>query len=196
MDAIETIKSRRSIRKYKDTQISKTLIQELIDYACYAPSSHNRQPWSFTVIHDQDKLNNISTDIRNWYNSFVKLGTPLSFIKEIKKSVDEMKKRVKSDKDLFFYHAPAVIIIHAPKKKFYSQDCACASQNIMLAARASNIGSCWIGFADIVFNRSLKLKKRLNIPATHKIYATIALGYPEKFPEKALPRKQPMVDWL
>ena len=107
-----------------------------------------------------------------------------------------MRRRVESEKDLFFYHAPCVIIIHAPDKKFFPQDCAIAAQNIMLGARSLDIGSCWIGFSDIMLNRSRKLKTKLNIPNNHKIMATIALGYPMKFPEKALPRKDCDVNWI
>jgi nitroreductase len=141
-------------------------------------------------------VDSLSLDIKKWYNSVTKLSFPLSFIKEVKKSVDEMTKRVKSERDLFFYHAPCVIVIHAPNKKFFLQDCSCAAQNIMLAARSLGVGSCWIGFADIVFNNNPLLKKKLKIPISHKVMATIALGYPVRFPESALPRKESKVEWV
>ena len=141
---IQNIKNRRSIRKYKDKKVPKKLINELIGAAKYAPSSHNRQPWNFTIITNKKKIDNLSADINKWYDSIIKLSLPLHFIKEVKKSVNEMRRRVKSEKDLFFYHAPCIIIIHAPNKRFFPQDCACAAQNMMLAARSLGIGSCWI----------------------------------------------------
>lgn len=193
---IDTIKNRRSIRRYIDKKVPKKIIDEIVDSAIYAPSSHNRQPWNFTIITNKGLIDELSEDIKKWYDSFVKIGTPLSFIREIKKSVNEMKKRVKSEKDLFFYHAPVIIIIHASNKQFFPQDCACAAQNMMLAARSLNLGSCWIGFGDIVLNNSRKIRKKLSIPVSHKIMATIALGYPEKFPEKALPRKDFSKIWF
>lgn len=193
---INNIKQRRSIRKYKDEKIPKKLINEVIESAKYAPSSHNRQPWNFTVITNKKAIDELSASIRSWYDSIIKLGTPLYFIKEVKKSVEGMRKRVNSEKDLFFYHAPTIIIIHSPKKRFFLQDCSCAAQNMMLAARSLNIGSCWIGFADIVLNKSRKIRKKLNIPLSHGIMATIALGYPEKFPEKALPRREVKEEWI
>jgi len=193
---INNIKNRRSIRKYKDKKIPKKLIKEIIESAKYAPSSHNRQPWNFTVITSRKTIDELSEDIKSWYKSIIKLSLPLSFINEVKKSVKEMSKRAKSEKDLFFYHAPAVIIIHAPNKKFFQQDCACAAQNMMLTARSLDIGSCWIGFADIVLNKSAKISKKIGIPMAHNVMATIALGYPEKFPENALPRKDCEIDWV
>jgi nitroreductase len=192
---ISNIKSRRSIRRYKDKKLSKKEIMSLIEAGSYAPSSHNRQPWEFVVLTGS-KIDELSAEINNWYSSFVKLGRPLSFIKEIKESVDAMKKRVESDKDLFFYHAPCVVIVHAPKKRFYLQDCSCAAQNMMLAARSLSIGSCWIGFADIVLNRSRKIKKKLGIPMSHGVMATIAFGYTDRFPSKALPRREFKVEFV
>lgn len=193
---INNIKNRRSIRKYQDKKIPKKLIKELIESAKYAPSSHNRQPWNFVVITNKKAIDDLSKDIKSWYKSIIKLSLPLSFIKEVRKSVKEMSRRAKSEKDLFFYHAPVVIIIHAPKKKFFLQDCACAAQNIMLAARSLGIGSCWIGFADIVFSKSAKISRGIGIPRSHSIMTTLALGYPEKFPSKALPRKDVKVEWV
>jgi nitroreductase len=193
---IFSLKNRRSIRKYTKKSVSKESINQMIKTAQYAPSSHNRQPWNFTIITKKKIIDGLSNDIKSWYDSLMTLSLPLSFIKEVKKSVNEMKKRVKTEKDLFFYNAPAIIIIHAPNKQFYLQDCSCAAQNIMVAARSLDIGSCWIGFADIVFNKGIKMKKKLGIPASHKVMATIALGYPLKFPENALPRKESKINWI
>lgn len=193
---IDTIKNRRSIRRYLDKPVPREIVNELIDAAIYAPSSHNRQPWNFTIITSKKVIDELSADINAWYSSIIKLSTPLYLIKEVKKSVDAMRARVESEKDLFFYHAPCIIIIHAPKKRFFSQDCACAAQNMMLAARSLDIGSCWIGFADIVLDKSSKIKKKLGIPVSHGIMATVAFGYPEKFPSQALPRRDFSKVWI
>jgi len=193
---IDNIKNRRSIRKYLDKKIPTNIIHELIDAATYAPSSNNKQPWEFVVIRNKKQIDELSDDINNWFKTFVTIGTPITFIREIKKSVAEMRKRVESEKDLFFYHAPLVIILHGKKSSFINHDLSCAAQNMMLTARSLGIGSCWIGFADIVLNKSTKLKKKLRIPLSHQVVATLAFGYPLKFPSKALPRKQPKISFL
>lgn len=193
---IENIKSRRSIRKYIPGKLSKEIIEKLIDTGIYAPSSHNSQPWNFTIITSKKVIDELLDSIRKWYNSVLKIGVPLSFIKKVRRAVEAMKKRVKTEKDLFFYNAPVIIIIHSRSGEFHKQDCSCAAQNMMLAARSLQIGSCWIGFADVVFNRSRKIRKKLRIPVSHRVMATIAFGYPEKFPEQALPRKEFGMDWI
>lgn len=195
-DIIKNIKERRSIRKYLDKKIDASIINEIIECGKFAPSSHNRQPWNFTVVSNKKLIDELSQDINAWYKTFVRIGTPLSFIREIKKSVAEMRKRVESEQDLFFYHAPLVIILHGPKRQFIEHDLSCAAQNMMLAARSLDIGSCWIGFADIVLNRSQKIKKKLRIPSSHQVVATIVFGYPIKFPSSALHRKEAVISWF
>lgn len=50
MELKETIKNRRSIRKYKNTEISKEIIEDLIDCTRLSPSAKNRQPWIFVIV--------------------------------------------------------------------------------------------------------------------------------------------------
>ena len=50
MDNIEAIKQRKSIRDFKDVPVPQTVIRELLEIACRAPSAMNTQPWEFTVI--------------------------------------------------------------------------------------------------------------------------------------------------
>ncbi|MCK5283840.1 MAG: nitroreductase family protein [Nanoarchaeota archaeon] len=193
---IDTIKNRRSIRKYENKKISKELINEIIDAGIYAPSSHNSQPWNFTIITHKKVIDELSDEIKAWYASLVKIGVPLSFIKKVREAVEGMRRMVNSEKDLFFYNAPVVMIIHAKSHEFYQKDCACCAQNMMLAARSLGIGSCWIGFADIVLNKSRKMRKKLGIPVSHRIMATLVFGYAVKFPSKALPRNRFKKDFI
>jgi len=60
MRVTEAIRMRRSIRKFKDRRVSLDLIWEIIDYARWAPSSKNRQPWEFIVTFDKKKIDFIS----------------------------------------------------------------------------------------------------------------------------------------
>ncbi len=55
MELKETIKNRRSIRKFKDTEVSKEIIKDIIDCARLAPSAKNRQPWKFVIVTDTIK---------------------------------------------------------------------------------------------------------------------------------------------
>lgn len=195
---INNIKERRSIRKYKNKKIPEKLIKEIIESGRYAPSSHNSQPWRFIVITNKNKINKLSEYIKNWFKKRLKLGYLVGFFnKKIKNELEAAKKRLVKE-DLFFYNAPLLILICAKPKRFVEVDCACAAQNMMLAARSLGIGSCWIGFADLVINKNRRLMTSLGIPEDHKIIAHLIFGYPVNFSEKAMERKKEadIIGWI
>lgn len=188
---IENIKSRRSIRKYKDKKISKKLVNEIIEAGRYAPSSHNSQPWRFIVIEDKTVIKDLSDHIKIWFQKRFFLGKIVGvFYPKIKSEINSAKKRLVTDKDFFFYDAPLLILVCGKPGRFSVQDCSLAAQNMMLAARSYEIGSCWIGFADLVINKGRILMGKLGVPKGYKIMAHLVFGYPVKFPDKACSRKE------
>jgi nitroreductase len=56
----EVLKSRRSIRKYKDTPVSRDKILKLLEAARIAPSASNKQPWHFIVVEDKEKIRQLA----------------------------------------------------------------------------------------------------------------------------------------
>ena len=91
-----------------------------------------------------------------------------------------------SKKDMIFHEAPAIVFILAEDGIFYDEACACAAQNMMLAAHSMGIGSCWIGFAK--FLEMSGMMKEMGMPDNHHISACITLGYARNMPKPA-PRK-------
>lgn len=195
---IQNIKQRRSIRKYKNKKIPKKLIKEIIEAGRYAPSAHNSQPWRFVVITNKKKIKELSNYVKNWFKRREKIGHIVGFFnKKVKNELEAAKKRL-VEQDLFFYDAPLLILIYAKPDRFTVQNCSSAAQNMMLAARSLGIGSCWIGFADLVINKNRKLMNGLGVPKDHKIIAHLIFGYPIKFPEKAMERKKEadVIKWI
>ena len=155
---IKIIKERRSIRTYKDKKIPIYLIKEIIEAGRYAPSSHNSQPWRFVVVTDNRRIKELSDYIKNWFKERLKIGSLVGFFnRKIKNELEGAKKRLFREEDLFFYNAPLLVLICAKPGRFTAVDCACAAENMMLAARSLGIGSCWIGFADMVLNKNRRL---------------------------------------
>lgn len=194
----DNINNRRSIRKYKDTAISEKIIKQIIEAGRHAPSSHNSQPWRFIVITDRKVIKELSDMMKRWYKRLLVFEHFVVFNKGLKNLFEVVKKRVSNDKDLFFYDAPLLILICAEPKGFAMVDCACAAQNMMLAARSLSIGSCWIGFADRAFS-SKKLRDKAGVPKGLKVMASIVFGYPfDGFPNSAMPRKDEanVINWI
>jgi len=196
---IENIKSRRSIRKYVDKGVPSDVIKEIIDAGRCAPSSHNSQPWRFIVIEDKKKIEELSDYIKNWFKKRLIFGKIAGlFYKKVKNEIESAKKRLFTEDDFFFYDAPLLILICSKAGRFSIQDCSLAAENMMLAGRSLGIGSCWIGFADMVVNKNRKLMAELGIPKGYKIMAHLIFGYPVKFPESAFPRNKEanVIKWI
>ena len=59
MDALQAIRTRRSIRVYQDKPVPEELVQQILAAAMYAPSAGNAQPWQFVVVNDRKLLQQI-----------------------------------------------------------------------------------------------------------------------------------------
>ncbi|MCX7773390.1 MAG: nitroreductase family protein [Clostridia bacterium] len=70
LDAIEVIKTRRSVRKYTKQEVPQDILMDILDCARLAPTGHNEQPWHFVVVTDQ-KIKERLTEI-TFYGKFIK----------------------------------------------------------------------------------------------------------------------------
>lgn len=164
-EVLENIKSRRSVRTYTEQQVSAENLNLILEAATYAPSGMNYQTWHFTAIQDADILRELNEKIKG---AFAKSDEP------------RLQERGHSETYCCYYHAPTLIIVsNEPTQWWASMDCACAMQNIFLAAKSLGIGSCWINqlgqTCDDPDVRAFLMK--LGVPENHRVYGCAALGY-------------------
>jgi nitroreductase len=184
MDINTAIFGRRSVREYTAQSIDQQTIRGLIDAAVHAPNAVNQQPWTFTVVRDQTILAHISESAKRHM-----LATMPS------RHAERFRSRLTDPNFHIFYHAPVLIIISANEDgPWIVEDCALAAENLMLAAHAGGLGTCWIGFAQSFLNTP-DGKKALNLPAAWVSVAPIIVGYP-KADTPAVPRTEPAVKWV
>ena len=185
MDLMEAIYHRRATRDYTDEPVGDELLARLIDAAIQAPSAVNQQPWSFAVVRDQALLDRISRQSK----AHMLAGLP-------DMPLSEHFRALLSDADFqIFYHAPVLIVISTVAGSHWAvEDCSLAAQNLMLAAHAAGLGSCWIGFAQDWLATPAG-KAALDLPAALMPVAPIIMGRP-KFPPPPVPRKAPDIRWI
>ncbi len=185
MDLNDAIMGRRSVRDYTAQAVDEATIRQLIDAAVHAPNAVNLQPWSFTVVRDQGVLDRISAGGK----AFMQANMPAGPVAE------RLRARLSEPTFHIFYHAPALILISAVAQgPWIVEDCALAAENVMLAAYAAGLGSCWIGFAQGYLNTAAG-KEALRLPAACVPVAPIIVGYP-KAPTPAVARKEPEIRWV
>jgi nitroreductase len=184
MELLEAIEGRRSVREYTDEPVDEAVVRELIGAAIKAPSAINQQPWAFVVVNDPALLTRIS-DQAKAYLLKASLGAPAHPFREM----------LNDPKFHIFYHAPLLVVIAAAEPTDWAvEDCALAAENLMLAAYAKGLGTCWIGFAQH-WLATADGKAALGVPATYAPIAPIIVGHPRRQPPP-VPRKAPEIHWL
>ena len=172
-NVIENIKSRRSVRKYKNEQISDEDLYTILESAKHAPSGGNSQTWHFTVIQNEEILLKLNNYIRA---AFEKLEVDENTYKSIRGG----KTASKNDNYSFYYKAPTLIITSNDSN--YSNamaDSACALENMLLTANYLNLGACWINQVTW-FDRDENVRSlltSLGIPENYKVCGSVCLGY-------------------
>lgn len=184
MELIEAIKSRRAVREYIPRTVDRSTVERLIDAAIQAPSAMNLQPWAFAVVLDPVRIEEYGKRAKSWLLA--------NFVQT---SFEPSARRMLEDRDLLFYHAPAIILVLAKSSATQAiEDCCLAAENLMLAARADGVGTCWIGFARPWLNLP-SVKAELGLRGDCHAVAPIVLGYPKAWPESH-GRTPAEIQWL
>jgi len=188
MDVLEAIKSRRSIKKFRPDPVERDKIEKVIEAGLWAPSGQNQQPCRFIVISDKELLDEVEAELYR-VCSVVKKLRPVAALLRPELRGEKGKRAVKSIRERAFHGAPVLIMIGAMKdsSSTYHKDSAMAAQNMMLAAHALGLGSCYMGWIGAL-NQSAAMKKKLGIPPGFEITGGIVLGYGDVTP-KPPPRK-------
>jgi nitroreductase len=185
MDAIETIYGRRAVRDFTADTPSTAEVTALLEAAVQAPSGVNRQPWAFVVVTGRPALASLSA----------KAKAHLLKTMAAESSLARFRETLGSDAFDLFYNAPMLIVICATDPDLMSlKDCCLAAENLMLAAHAKGLGSCWIGFAE-AYLTSPEGKAALAVPDGFIPVAPIIVGRPAATPVRP-ERKAPDVRWL
>lgn len=158
MDAIECMKTRRSIRAYQDKPVAKEIIEDIVDCGRMAATAINIQAWKFIAVTES-----------------------------------AMRKRIAdiSDYGKFIEQAAACIAVFCQDGEYYLEDGSAATQNMLNAARAHGLGSCWVAgdkkeYAPVI-------RDLLGLPADYKLVSLVAIGYPA---EERNPEKKPLSEVL
>lgn len=155
MDALEMLYNRRSIRKYKDTQVSKEDLDRILKAGMYAPTGMGTQEPFIVAVQDKAIRDRVSAlNARFWGNN--------------------------SDP---YYGAPTIILVLAGEKSYDRDvsimDCSAIMTNMLNAAYACGLGSCWINRPMKMFEteEGKQLVKEFGITEQVMGVASIALGY-------------------
>ena len=172
---IHDLKTRRSIRKFKDEQISDEDLKTILETGTYAPTGRGAQSPKIVVIQDEEKIKELSA----WNRSF--------FPVEVPKDMDP------------FYGAKTLLIVLADSDMpTWIEDGASVLAVLVNAAHAVGVGSCWIHRArdEFASPKGKALLKEWGIPERYEGVGHVVLGYPDMEAPEPLPRKEDYIHFV
>ncbi len=172
MDAIECIKSRRSIRRYTEELVDHETIEKIIDLARFAPSWKNSQTARYIIVEDKEKINKIAAEAcLNFEGNMKTLEKANQLLVLCSK-----KNRSGYERDGSFTTSKG--------SSWEMFDAGIAAQTFSLAANVYGVGSVMMGIFD-----EDKVKKILEIPEDLNVSCLLSFGYPKFIPDP-VPRKE------
>lgn len=166
-NVLDLIFKRRSVRIFTKQKVEKETLTKLLQAAMAAPSASNGKPWEFIAITDPDTLE--------------KLRGSLQYGK---------------------HNAPAAIVVCAnlsiatkeSSVRFWVQDCAAATENILIAAAGMDLGAVWIG--SYPKEDAMKAEREiLGIPEDVTPLSLVYVGYPAEEPRPRTQYEEKRVHW-
>jgi len=150
MDVYDAIHTRRSVRQFTDADVTDAQVERVLRAAMAAPSAGNGQPWRFVVVRDAETL--------------AKLAASTPYAGPIGR-------------------APVGIVVLAEvtAEKFaglWPLDCSAATENLMLAAHARGLGTCWLGVYPEA-EREAAVAEIVGVPDNMRVMCMVAVGVPD-----------------
>jgi nitroreductase len=152
MEFYEVIRTRRSIRSYKDTPIPEDAMGRILEATRISPSGHNRQFWKFYIVEEKGAKKRIAKgcDDQMW------IADAPAVIVAVGYNVPFSRGGYMGDMS-------------------FMMDVSIAFTHLVLAARAEGLGTCWIG----AFSND-KIKEAMGLPDDENVVAVTPIGYPDK----------------
>lgn len=148
---LDNIHSRKSVRQYTEETVSPEQVETMLRAAMAAPTAVNFQPWRFVVVTEREKLD--------------AMAEILPYAKMLKQA------------PLAIVVCGETVWMGGNENPYWQQDCAAATQNLLLAAEAIGLGAVWTG---VYPNEELyvKLHDFLGLPTTVQPFCAIPIGHP------------------
>ena len=186
MDALEAILTRRSTRNYSSDPVEPEKLNRILEAARQAPSGGNNQTNHFLVIQNREVLQRL---VGMTEAAFAGMEADGNTYASLRHAILASKK----GGYVFCYNAPVLIVV-ANRRDYGNNmaDCACAIENMMIAANALDLGSCWINQLRWLNEEPTLVEYlcSLGMKASERVYGAVIVGYPAT--EDGLPNRKRM----
>lgn len=177
---LQAMKSRRTIRQFKDKKVEIQKIEKILEAGRYCPSSMNTQNVSYTIL--STKQDEIQKECVRILNGLKSITSP--FVKTVG--------GIDINKDFFFKGATVAIVVSSKN----TINASLSSSYMELMAESMGLGVLYCGFFVACSKISPKIKRMLELPKGERVITCLVIGYPDVTYIRTVPRKEAQVKWL
>jgi nitroreductase/NAD-dependent dihydropyrimidine dehydrogenase PreA subunit len=186
------LRSRRSIRVYKNRAVPREDLQRLIELARYAPSGHNSQGAQWLVLGSREELHRLAEIAVDWMRWVITKMPEFAALMHLERTVQ----RWETGEDVILRNAPTVIIAHAAKEdRMAPTTCTIALSYLDLAATRLGLGTCWAGYFNAAATTFPPMMEALALPEGHQAFGSMMVGFPAFAYQRLPTRKLPNITW-
>ncbi len=174
-DILSIIKSRRSIRQYKDEELSESELQAIKDMLPYIPTGCNSHKLHFSIVEKKEVMRTLKEKV----NKKLLKALNNKLLAPLVKHFETYKESFENGEDIIFRNAPHMIVVSSPiTAPCAPQDPIIALSYIELYANSLGIGTCWCGYGEICMKIFPEFSEILEIPKGYVPVYTMLLGKP------------------
>ncbi|BBO82522.1 nitroreductase family protein [Desulfosarcina ovata] len=189
--AVQFLRSRRSVRRFKADPVEKADLQRLIEIGRYAPTASNAQVLRWLVINDKGRLDTIAGKVIDWMRGLV-AGSGEGLLPYMPAVVNAWDKGFNS----IFQTASCLVVAMAPAGSRNGMvDLTLALSYLELAAPQFGMGTCWAGILQHAMESSPAIKAEVGIPADVPYHYPMMIGYSKVRYYRLPERKPPVITW-
>ncbi|MCP3944769.1 MAG: 4Fe-4S dicluster domain-containing protein [Desulfobacteraceae bacterium] len=196
LDAAQTeqfLRSRRSIRRYKDKAVPADLLKDVLSVAGCAPTGSNRQPVRWLVVDQKEDVKAIAGHVIDWMRYVIENHPEMAATFNMEALVSQWDHGV----DRITRDAPMLVFTYADKQIGSAPaDCHTALAYLELALPGFGLGSCWGGYVNFAAAQWPPLSKMLGLPEGHAGHGAVMVGYPKLRYARAPKRNAPDIQFL
>lgn len=211
--------TRRSVRRFKRTQVPAHLVRRALEIGRYAPSQGNGQPYRFAVVREPELLREMEAfcvaECRKLWSAAGYTAHPKGSLRRLAARAlarivgavqpnaahpvpMQVLRLIAEGRFTVFHHAPTVILILVDKHGIGVPeiDIGIVGTNVVMAAESQGLGTCWVGFSKLL-NGSAAWRERLAIDERFELSEAICLGFPVGKPwQRTVPRATHEIAWF
>ena len=191
--AEQFIKSRRSIRSYKNKPVERQTLARLVDGARFAPSGHNMQPVEWVVLASRESVIQLVELVVEW--SRLEAEKDSEVAREL--NAPGLIRAWERGKDVICRGAPHLVAAHAAKSAITPElDSVIALSHLELLAHGFGLGACWAGYVLFAARNHPPILEFLSIPKDHDLHGALMLGRPKYKYHRIPPRREAGITWI